>query len=316
MHKQLACCYEGSEGLGPFSIRSYLHFMCQQGTWGDAVVLIGVSKIWNVRIAVIDTPGLNVLRIRHNTPLILCDFILVQHTVNDHYSSTDALLGVDTQGRLLKKHCKVNRHIQKSPSVKGCSCCSNTVTSVSVVADAEDENDMEVDFDEAIAAPRTCTATNTENPVLVSTGTDAVHIHYTDQSTIANVTVVDRATDMSDKTHVTPFADTTPIEAMIDITNQSATVFQCESCGSQFHSMSAKKAHMRIYHTFIPFDLRACAFCSKIFKSPGNKRDHEKYSCPLNENKQSMFKCTETHCYYKARTMVAMMKHKRDVHSG
>ncbi len=75
---------------GPYSIRSYLKTLLQRGTWGDDICLDMISRMWGIRITVLDTTEVNYLqerRIRHQLTMDKADLVLLFDSDAKHYSA-------------------------------------------------------------------------------------------------------------------------------------------------------------------------------------------------------------------------------------
>ena len=74
--------------LKDFSICSYLHFLLKSGSWGDCMCIDMVSRMWGLKITVLDATYKHELwerRVRHNLPLEQADVVvLFSHS---HYSA-------------------------------------------------------------------------------------------------------------------------------------------------------------------------------------------------------------------------------------
>ena len=72
----------------PFSIRSYLLHLLKPDTWGDSICLDMISRIWGLRITVLDTSNKNSMhevRIRHQLPMKDADVVVL--FASSHYSA-------------------------------------------------------------------------------------------------------------------------------------------------------------------------------------------------------------------------------------
>jgi hypothetical protein len=73
------------EGVpGPFSLKSYLHYLLKPGAWGDSIVLFIVSVMWGLQVTVVNGQDLSRTKIRHSGGLQDSDVVLV-HSANCHY---------------------------------------------------------------------------------------------------------------------------------------------------------------------------------------------------------------------------------------
>ena len=73
---------------GPFSIRSYLLHLLKPDTWGDSICLDMISRMWGLRITVLDTSNKNSMhemRIRHQHPMKDTDVVVL--FASNYYSA-------------------------------------------------------------------------------------------------------------------------------------------------------------------------------------------------------------------------------------
>ena len=83
------CDKDSEKEPGPFSIKSYLQYMLQDGVWGDFIVLTLISVMWGVRVTVVRGDSCSQVRIRHNYDLNDSDRVLLFNgrEVDGHYSA-------------------------------------------------------------------------------------------------------------------------------------------------------------------------------------------------------------------------------------
>ena len=60
---------QGEEGVGPFSLASYLESIIEDKTWGDMIFLYLLASMWGVRISVVRSDNLTEIKYRHQGPL-------------------------------------------------------------------------------------------------------------------------------------------------------------------------------------------------------------------------------------------------------
>jgi len=82
---------------GPYSFKEYLLHMCEPYFWGDGIILMVLSYMWNVRITVVGLgtrpDGSNaplLMPYRHSKPLKDTDIVLL-YDMDQHYSSVGEL---------------------------------------------------------------------------------------------------------------------------------------------------------------------------------------------------------------------------------
>ena len=78
---------EDYEAPGPFSYYTYLKYMLQDSSWGDEVVLVAISNMWQVGITVLNGESLTQVKLRHQRPIEGADLLLVRCGGN-HYLGT------------------------------------------------------------------------------------------------------------------------------------------------------------------------------------------------------------------------------------
>ena len=69
---------------GPFSFIQYCEHLLTNATWGDEIVLVLISMLWQVTITVLNADTLGEVRVRHNRPMQHAD-LLVVFIGGDHY---------------------------------------------------------------------------------------------------------------------------------------------------------------------------------------------------------------------------------------
>ena len=69
----------------PISYKQYLQYMLKSTTWGEDVMIYGISDLLKIKITTINANRLDEFRCRHNQPLAAADAILIFNGMN-HYS--------------------------------------------------------------------------------------------------------------------------------------------------------------------------------------------------------------------------------------
>jgi hypothetical protein len=77
----------GAEGIGPFSLQSYLTYMLDETSWGDQVSLHALAMMWECRVSLINAQGLYALNFRHSRPVQDADFVIV-YNGESHFMGT------------------------------------------------------------------------------------------------------------------------------------------------------------------------------------------------------------------------------------
>ena len=75
---------EDYECPGPFSLKGYLHALLKRKFWGDEIVLMISSMMWQVGITVVTGETLRCIKFRHSNALPKADIVLVRSGYN-HY---------------------------------------------------------------------------------------------------------------------------------------------------------------------------------------------------------------------------------------
>ena len=70
---------------GPFSFHSWLKFMLENSSYGDAMIVMAMSMLWNLKITVLNAERLFEIRFRHNSIISKADMVLVQSSQTEHY---------------------------------------------------------------------------------------------------------------------------------------------------------------------------------------------------------------------------------------
>lgn len=72
-------------GIGPFSMQTWLLYMAKAGSWGDRMCLTALSLMCNATVTILDISRLDEERLRHNNSLETVDFVFL-YNGRDHYS--------------------------------------------------------------------------------------------------------------------------------------------------------------------------------------------------------------------------------------
>ena len=75
---------EDYECPGPFSLKGYLHALLKRKFWGDEIVLMISSMMWQVGITVVTGETLCCIKFRHSNMLSKADIVLIRSGYN-HY---------------------------------------------------------------------------------------------------------------------------------------------------------------------------------------------------------------------------------------
>ena len=75
-------------GVGPFSVNTYLHYMLEDGIWGDNIMLGLIASMWGVRVSILLSESCAEVRLRHDMEWPECDFGLVFNcsSTGGHYN--------------------------------------------------------------------------------------------------------------------------------------------------------------------------------------------------------------------------------------
>lgn len=71
----------------PISPRQYLLDMLKTTTWADTLMARGLSIVWNLRVSLLYTNPLSVVRIRHRVKPTEADVVII-YNGRDHFTST------------------------------------------------------------------------------------------------------------------------------------------------------------------------------------------------------------------------------------
>ena len=74
------------EEPGPFSYLTYLEHILKHDSWGDEIMLVILSMVFQLRITVVTVPSLHGDPIRHINTLEKSDIVLL-HSGGNHYLS-------------------------------------------------------------------------------------------------------------------------------------------------------------------------------------------------------------------------------------
>ena len=73
---------------GPFSYYSYLKYMLNNSSYGDDMIILAMSQIWQQRITILDAEALFERRFRHNNIITKTDILIVHHASTQHFVGT------------------------------------------------------------------------------------------------------------------------------------------------------------------------------------------------------------------------------------
>jgi hypothetical protein len=85
----IGCYMGGEDSPGPFSYKSYCHYMMQAGNWGDEVVIALLGQLLNVKISLLDfkTYPPKEHTYFHNSKLGKADIVLVYDGRNHYFTA-------------------------------------------------------------------------------------------------------------------------------------------------------------------------------------------------------------------------------------
>ena len=101
---------------GPFSVKTYLKHILEDGKWGDIIVLYLLAAMWGIRITVIRGDACVQLNIRHNEDLINADLILLYNgmEISGHYTGVVRLDQTKLKCASIKKTAKFDYRMDKN----------------------------------------------------------------------------------------------------------------------------------------------------------------------------------------------------------
>ena len=70
---------------GPFSFAGYLRYIYQNSTYGDSMVLMVMSMVWNLKVTCLIAENLFEIRYRHNEVITKADMVVVFNQDTEHY---------------------------------------------------------------------------------------------------------------------------------------------------------------------------------------------------------------------------------------
>ena len=73
---------------GPFSFYGYLKYMLKNSSYGDDMMVLALSQVWQMRITVLDAQDLFERRFRHNNTISKTDILIVHHSSTQHFVGT------------------------------------------------------------------------------------------------------------------------------------------------------------------------------------------------------------------------------------
>ena len=77
MIKEVKEIYGSGEdgGVGRFSVKTYMEYMVEDGTWGDNIMLGLICYMWGVRVSILLSESCAEICLRHNLEGPECDFL-------------------------------------------------------------------------------------------------------------------------------------------------------------------------------------------------------------------------------------------------
>ena len=70
---------------GPFSFAAYCRYMLQDSTYGDSMILLVMSMLWNLKVTCVVAESLFEYRFRHNEMISKVDMVVVFNQDSEHY---------------------------------------------------------------------------------------------------------------------------------------------------------------------------------------------------------------------------------------
>ena len=280
--KQVRHLYGSGEegGLGPFSVKTYLHYMLEDGSWGDNIMLQLIASMWGVRISILLSDTCAEIRLRHNMEWPECDFGLIFNcnSKTGHYSGVKR---IDETG----VECK---HVKEGEEYSM-------------------EEDKMVKFENSVPS----------GMVLISVS--KLQSLLRDSALAAKVREVvnDERSGWSGKSNVGSDVDISSREGAKKVDKNRKEVeidedlqevqrgdVHCVRCNKDFDNTPKLKKHVQLYHKNIY--LNCCDICKKGFNTLDGLRAHEKI------HKGTLIKCDE--CQTTFTTDRAKKRHMRDKH--
>ena len=101
---------------GPFSVKTYLKHILEDGNWGDIIVLYLIAAMWGIRITVIRGDACVELKIRHNEDWINADLILLYNgmEISGHYTAVVRLDQTKLKCASIKKTAKFDYRVDRT----------------------------------------------------------------------------------------------------------------------------------------------------------------------------------------------------------
>ena len=107
MMKEVKEIYGSGEegGVGPFSVRSYMEYMVEDGPWGDNIMLGLICSMWGVRVSILLSESCAEICLRHNLEWPECDFGLLFNCnqMTGHYSGVKRIDETGVECKFIKE---------------------------------------------------------------------------------------------------------------------------------------------------------------------------------------------------------------------
>ena len=101
---------------GPFSVKTYLKHILEDGKWGDIIVLYLIAAMWGIRITVIRGDTCVQLNLRHNEDLTNADLILLYNgmEISGHYTGVARLDQTKLKCASIRKTAKFTYRVDQT----------------------------------------------------------------------------------------------------------------------------------------------------------------------------------------------------------
>ena len=86
---------------GPFSFFGYLKHMLQDSSYGDDMMLLAISMVWQMRVIVLGAETLFERRFRHNNRISKTDLLIIHCPLTQHFVCGGKLLYIFVRVSLL-----------------------------------------------------------------------------------------------------------------------------------------------------------------------------------------------------------------------
>ena len=269
-------------GVGPFSVITYLHYMLEDGSWGDNIMLGLIASMWGVRVSILLSESCAEVRLRHDMEWPECDFGLIFNcsSTAGHYNGVKRIDETGVECKQIKEGQEYSSEEDKREKYEMSVPEGMVVISVSKLQSLLRDSALAGKVREWVAEERSGWPGKSN----VASAADS-----SGRESGQNRDKTDEEIEIDEELQVVKRGDV-----------------HCIRCNKDFDNTHKLKKHVELYHKNVYS--HACNTCKKGFHSIEGLRAHQKV------HKGTMIKCNE--CPTTFTTDRAKKRHMRDKHGA